>query len=104
MWAKENDKDLEYVSMDVLATKVWDLLGMEDVPMEHENEIGATCLFNGIQATIGGSTDRRKFAGRVVFGDLTVRHVLFDIEGRVVSLGYMTMNTITEAMPVGQEM
>jgi len=93
-WAKKErmsgeDNELRYVSMDILHTKVWDLLGMEDVPMEHESKIGATCLFNGIQATIDDTTKRRKFAGRVVFGDLTVRHVLFDIDGKVVSLGYI---------------
>lgn len=91
-WAAEDEEiehKLEYVSIDILHTKVWDLLGMEDVPMEHESEIGATCVFNGIQATIGDTTNRRKFAGRVVFGDLTVRHVLFDIDGKVVSLGYI---------------
>jgi len=87
--AQDEDRELEYVSMDILHTKVWDLLGMEDVPMDDKNEIGATCLFNGIQATIDNSTDRRKFAGRVVFGDLTVRHVLFDVSGKVVSLGYI---------------
>merc|ERR1719361_472202 len=87
--SEEEYRTLEYVSMDILHTKVWDLLGMEDVPMDHKNDIGATCLFNGIQATIGNTTDRRKFAGRVVFGDLTVRHVLFDVAGKVVSLGYI---------------
>jgi hypothetical protein len=87
--AQDEDRELEYVSMDILHTTVWDLLGMEDVPMDDKNEIGATCLFNGIQTTIDNSTDRRKFAGRVVFGDLTVRHVLFDVSGKVVSLGYI---------------
>eukprot|EP00493_Phyllostaurus_siculus_P027574 UN27921 len=75
--------------MDVLATKIWDLLGMEDVEMEDDNEIGSACLFNGVQATIEGDNRRRKFAGRVVFGSLTVRHVLFDVDGKVVSLGYI---------------
>merc|ERR1719361_1741942 len=87
--SEEEYRTLEYVSMDILHTKVWDLLGMEDVPMDHKNDIGATCLFNGIQATIGDTTQRRKFAGRVVFGDLTVRHILFDINGTVVSLGFI---------------
>merc|ERR1719309_1810373 len=42
-----------------------------------------------MQATIEGDNRRRKFAGRVVFGSLTVRHVLFDVDGNVVSLGYI---------------
>jgi len=92
LWAasdQETDRHLTHISMDVLATKIWDLLGMEDVEMEDDNEIGAACLFNGVQATLEGDNRRRKFAGRVVFGSLTVRHVLFDVDGRVVSLGYI---------------
>merc|ERR1719195_348296 len=88
MWASNSNRELHYISIDVLHTKVWDLLGMQDVPMEDENEIGSTCLFNGVQATLEGG-NRRKFAGRVVFGDVTVRHVIFDINGTVVSLGFI---------------
>jgi len=89
MWASNSEHELHYISIDVLHTKVWDLLGMQDVPMEDENEIGSTCLFNGVQAILEGENNRRKFAGRVVFGDVTVRHVVFDINGKVVSLGYI---------------
>jgi len=92
-WALETGRDLEHISMDVLATKIWDLLGMEDVRMTDPDagEFGAACLFNGIQATliVDGRPTRRKFAGRVIFGDTTVRHVLFDVNGKVVSLGYI---------------
>eukprot|EP00492_Amphilonche_elongata_P005723 TRINITY_DN91_c0_g1_i11.p1 TRINITY_DN91_c0_g1~~TRINITY_DN91_c0_g1_i11.p1 ORF type:complete len:986 (+),score=193.47 TRINITY_DN91_c0_g1_i11:55-3012(+) len=60
--------------------------------MEDVNPVGTTCLFNGIQATLDRGLDSErqlKFAGRVVFGDVTVRHVLFDINGTVVSLGFI---------------
>merc|ERR1712117_670746 len=91
LWAKDDaeNRELEYVSMDVLHTRVCELLGVDDVHMDDGNDIGSTCIFNGIQAAIENTTDRRKFAGRVVFGDLTVRHVLFDVSGKVVSLGYI---------------
>merc|ERR1719499_1082895 len=87
--ASDTDRNLRHISMDVLATKIWDLLGMEDVEMDDKNEIGAACLFNGVQAILEGDNRRRKFAGRVIFGDKTVRHVLFNVNGSVVSLGYI---------------
>merc|ERR1719499_1562806 len=90
LWAASDpDRNLRHISMDVLATKIWDLLGMEDVEMADDNEVGAACLFNGVQAILEGDNRRRKFAGRVIFGDKTVRHVLFNVNGSVVSLGYI---------------
>jgi len=88
-WASaKSERFLQHTSMDVLSTKVWDLLGMDDVPMNDGNPIGSRCLFNGVQA-IDDQNNRIKYAGRVIFGDLTVRHVLFDTNGKAVSLGYI---------------
>jgi len=93
-WAFDSsDKTLQHTSLDVFATEVYQLMGMDDAPMEEDaNPVGATCLFNGIQATLdrGLESERQqKFAGRVIFGDMTVRHVLFDMNGKVVSLGFI---------------
>jgi len=93
-WAFDSsDKKLQHTSLDVFATEVYQLMGMDDAPMEEDaNPVGATCLFNGIQATLdrGLETERQqKFAGRIIFGDMTVRHVLFDMNGKVVSLGFI---------------
>ena len=46
-WATHNSKTLQYISVDLMHTKVYDLLGFEDAPMDDN-----TCIFNGIQATV----------------------------------------------------
>jgi len=88
-WARDHEvtKQLDTLSLDLLRTDLYSLMGMDDAPMDDDNPVGTTCLFNGIQATVDG--ERLKFAGRVVFGEEVVRHVLFDIDGQVVSLGFV---------------
>lgn len=96
VWAYTEDKTLKHTSLEILRSDVWRLMGMEDAHMETDDAvIGSKCIFNGIQAdyttTIDGvsETERLKFAGRVVFGDKVIRHVVFDVNGNVVSLGYI---------------
>jgi hypothetical protein len=86
-WARAGDKELNNLSLDLLRTDMYSLMGLEDMSMNDENPVGTTCLFNGIAATVGDK--RYKFAGRVIFGEEVVRHVLFDINEAVVSLGFI---------------
>jgi len=94
-WAQvEEFTALEHISLDVLRSKVWRLLGMEDGSMNiAEDAIGATCIFNGIEGDYsfdnGETMQRLHFAGRVVFADKVIRHVVFNQEQDVVSLGFI---------------
>merc|ERR1719493_357592 len=81
--------DFNPLSADLLRTDIYSLMGMSDASMDENNPLGSTCIFNGIQATLNETEGPLKFAGRVVFGDEVVRHVLFDVDGQVVSLGFI---------------
>jgi len=98
---EEEDKHLTHLTLDHLSQKVYRLLGMEDSDMDDTNPIGDSCVFHGITAEING--EEVKFAGDVVYGDFTVKHVLFDEFGETVSLGYIDNGTRHELVYVKKD-
>jgi len=103
-WAQDEAfLPLEYISLDVLRSKIWRLMGMEDGQMDiNEDAIGATCIFSGIEGDYsfdGVTTQRLHFAGRVVFADKVIRHVVFNKEQNVISLGFIDHDNDEESWP-----
>jgi len=88
-WAFEDPRvhGLNFLTVDLLTTKIENLMGLGDLEMNDANVIGDRCVFHGIQANISGAI--KKFAGTVQFADFEVRHVIFDQSQQVVSLGYI---------------
>jgi len=88
-WAFEDPRvdGLNFLTVDLLTTKIENLMGLGDLEMNDANVIGDRCIFHGIQANISGII--KKFAGTVQFADFEVRHVIFDQSQQVVSLGYI---------------
>lgn len=103
-WAQDEAfLPLEYISLDVLRSKIWRLMGMEDGQMDiNEDAIGATCIFSGIEGDYsfdGVTTQRLHFAGRVVFADKVIRHVVFNKDQNVISLGFIDHDNDQESWP-----
>jgi len=89
-WAfDKNHAELDYLTIDQLTSAIEGLLGLTDLDM-NDDSTSAACVFHGIHAKLDGK--QVKFAGTVHFSQLEVRHVIFDAEGQVVSLGYIPRN------------
>jgi len=81
-WAEDREEgNLDALSLFYLQTDVNELMGIDNLPM---NE---TCAFNGIVGNVDGQ--KIKIAGRIVYSDKIVNHILFDMDGEPTTLGYI---------------